>query len=214
MMFVPPTAEVLVEARKHLAAADPALAAMEAVTPPFAWRVGQGGFPGLLKMVVQQQVSLASAAAIWARVEAGLPEMTPRVVMGHDEAHLLSLGLSRPKARYVRAIAEAHLTGACDFDALPSLPDDEAVAALTAITGIGRWTAEVYLMFTQGRMDMFPGGDVALQEAMRWADKLEVRPTEKQAYKRAELWRPYRGVAAHLLWACYGAVKRREIAPF
>jgi DNA-3-methyladenine glycosylase II len=94
------------------------------------------------------------------------------------------------------------------------MSDEEAIAALTAITGIGRWTAEVYLMFTQGRLDMFPGGDVALQEAMRWADKAEVRPNEKQAYKRAELWRPYRGVAAHLLWACYGAVKRREIAPF
>jgi DNA-3-methyladenine glycosylase II len=213
-MFTPPTAEALLEARKHLAAIDPALAVMEAVTPPFEWRVGLGGFQGLLKMVVQQQVSLASAAAIWARVEAGLPEMTPAVVMAHEEAYLLSLGLSRPKARYARALAEAHVTGACDFDALPGLSDDEAVAVLTAITGIGRWTAEVYLMFTQGRMDMFPGGDVALQEAMRWADKAEVRPNEKQAYKRAELWRPYRGVAAHLLWACYGAVKRREIAPF
>ncbi|HJV42813.1 DNA-3-methyladenine glycosylase [Caulobacter sp.] len=213
-MFVPPTAQALLEARKQLAAVDPALAAIEAVTPAFAWRVGLGGFPGLLKMVVQQQVSLASAAAIWARVEAGLPDMTPEAVLKHEDAHLLSLGLSRPKARYARAIAEAHVSGACDFDALPSLADEEAVAALTAITGIGRWTAEVYLMFTQGRMDMFPGGDVALQEAMRWVDKAEVRPNEKQAYLRAELWRPYRGVAAHLLWACYGAVKRREIAPF
>lgn len=213
-MFVPPTAQSLLEARKHLATVDPALAAIEAVTPAFAWRVSPGGFPGLLKMVVQQQVSLASAAAIWARVEAGLPTMTPEAVAGHDEAYLLSLGLSRPKARYARALAEAHLTGACDFDALPGLPDEEAVAALTAITGIGRWTAEVYLMFAQGRLDMFPGGDVALQEAMRWADRAEVRPNEKQAYARAERWRPYRGVAAHLLWACYGAVKRREIAPF
>lgn len=213
-MFVPPTADALFEARKHLASVDPALAAIEAVTPPFEWRVSTGGFAGLLKMVVQQQVSLASAAAIWARVQAGLPDMTPDAVRGHDDAYLLSLGLSRPKARYVRALAEAHLTGACDFDALPGLSDDEAIAALTAITGVGRWTAEVYLMFTQGRMDMFPGGDVALQEALRWVDKAEVRPTEKQAYARAQTWRPYRGVAAHLLWACYGAVKRREIAPF
>jgi DNA-3-methyladenine glycosylase II len=213
-MFVPPTAQAILDARKHLAAVDPALAAMEVVTPSFEWRVSLGGFPGLLKMVVQQQVSLASAAAIWARVEAGLPEMTPEAVIGHEDAYLLSLGLSRPKARYARALAEAHVTGACDFDALSDLSDEEAIAALTAITGIGRWTAEVYLMFTQGRLDMFPGGDIALQEAMRWADKAEVRPNEKQAYKRAELWRPYRGVAAHLLWACYGAVKRREIAPF
>lgn len=213
-MFVPPTADALAEARKVLADADPALAAIEAVTPSFAWRVGLGGFPGLLKMVVQQQVSLASAAAIWARVEAGLPEMTPQAVLAREDAYLLSLGLSRPKARYARAIAEAHVSGTCDFDALSGLSDDAAVAALTAITGIGRWTAEVYLMFTQGRMDMFPGGDVALQEAMRWMDKVAVRPNEKQAYLRAEVWRPHRGVAAHLLWACYGAVKRREIAPF
>jgi DNA-3-methyladenine glycosylase II len=213
-MFVPPTAQAILDARKHLAAVDPALAAMEAVTPSFEWRVSLGGFPGLLKMVVQQQVSLASAAAIWARVEAGLPEMTPEAVIGHEDAYLLTLGLSRPKARYARALAEAHVTGACDFGALHTLSDEEAVAALTSITGIGRWTAEVYLMFTQGRLDMFPGGDIALQEAMCWADKAELRPNEKQAYKRAELWRPYRGVAAHLLWACYGAVKRREIAPF
>jgi len=213
-MFVPPTADALLQARKVLADADPALAAIEAVTPPFAWRVSLGGFPGLFKMVVQQQVSLASAAAIWARVEAGLPDMTPGAGLALDEGYLLTLGLSRPKARYARAIAEAHVSKTCDFDALHSLADDEAVAALTAITGVGRWTAEVYLMFTQGRMDMFPGGDVALQEAMRWMDRAEARPTEKQAYRRAELWRPYRGVAAHLLWACYGAVRRREIAPF
>ncbi|ATC32421.1 DNA-3-methyladenine glycosylase 2 family protein [Caulobacter vibrioides] len=213
-MFEPPSAEAILAARKALVAADPALAAVEAVTPAFAWRVGLGGFPGLLKMIVQQQVSLASAAAIWARVEAGLPEMTPAIVAAHDETYLRTLGLSQPKARYARAIAEAHLSGACDFDALRALPDEEAVAALTAIKGVGRWTAEVFLMFTQGRMDLFPGGDVALQEAMRWVDGAQARPTEKQAYARAELWRPYRGVAAHMLWACYGAVKRREIAPF
>lgn len=213
-MFEPPSAEAILVARKSLAAADPTLAAVEAVTPAFAWRVGLGGFPGLLKMIVQQQVSLASAAAIWARVEAGLPEMTPAIVAAHDEGYLRTLGLSQPKARYARAIAEAHLSGACDFDALRALPDEEAIAALTAIKGVGRWTAEVFLMFTQGRLDLFPGGDVALQEAMRWVDRAEIRPTEKQAYARAELWRPYRGVAAHLLWACYGAVKRREIAPF
>lgn len=213
-MFAPPSAEALLEARKALAAADPALGALEAVTPPFAWRVGLAGFPGLIKMVVQQQVSLASAAAIWARVEAGLPEMTPERVIARDQAYLLSLGLSRPKARYLHAIAQAHLDGTCDFDALPGMSDEQAIAALTAITGVGRWTAEVYLMFTQGRLDIFPAGDVALREALRWADRGEVRSTEIQAYRRAELWRPYRGVAAHLLWACYGAVKRREIAPF
>ena len=123
------------------------------------------------------------------------------------------LGLSRNKARYVRGLAEAQAEGRIDFDGLRALDDEAAVAALTALKGVGRWTAETYLMFCEGRLDVFPAGDVALQEAMRWADRAEQRPTEKEAYLRAELWRPYRGVAAHLLWRCYGAVKRGEIEP-
>ncbi len=94
---------------------------------------------------------------------------------------------------------------------MQTLGDDEAVAALTAIKGVGKWTAETYLMFCEGRLDVFPGGDVALQEAMRWADGADDRPNEKTAYLRAEIWRPHRGVAAHLLWAWYGGVKRGEI---
>jgi 3-methyladenine DNA glycosylase/8-oxoguanine DNA glycosylase len=90
--------------------------------------------------------------------------------------------------------------------------DEFAIAALTAIKGVGKWTAETYLMFCEGRLNVFPGGDVALQEAMRWADRAEVRPNEKQAYARAERWRPHRGVAAHLLWGWYGGVRRGEIA--
>jgi DNA-3-methyladenine glycosylase II len=139
-----------------------------------------------------------------------LDDVSPRAVLAQGVEGMRGLGLSLPKARYAVALAEAEM----NWDSLSGLADAEAHAVLVALKGIGRWTAEVYLMFTQGRVDMFPGGDVALQEAMRWMDRTEVRPTEKQAYRRAELWRPYRGVAAHLLWAFYGAVKRREIAPF
>ena len=95
---------------------------------------------------------------------------------------------------------------------MQTLSDEAAIAALTAIKGVGKWTAETYLMFCEGRLNVFPGGDVALQEAMRWADRAELRPNEKQAYVRAEIWRPYRGVAAHLLWGWYGGVRRGEIA--
>ncbi len=95
---------------------------------------------------------------------------------------------------------------------MAGLSDAEAIAALTALTGIGRWTAEVYLMFCEGRLDVFPAADIALQEAMRWVDRAETRPSEKAAYARAELWRPYRGVAAHLLCAAYRAVKAGEIS--
>lgn len=208
-----PTADQIRAARAHLAVADPALAAIEAVTPVFPWRAAEPGFAGLLKLIVYQQVSLASAAAIWARVEAGLGDVSPAAVLGLEDNALQGLGLSRPKVRYARAIAEAHVSGGCDLNALVHMSDDEASAALMAIKGVGRWTAETYLMFCEGRLDVFPGGDVALQEAIRWVDRAEIRPTEKQAYLRAEAWKPYRGVAAHLLWRCYGAVKRGEIPP-
>ena len=190
------------------------MAAIEAATPEFPWRVRERGFAGLLKLMVEQQVSLASAAAIWARVESGLGEVTPAAVLARDDVDLQRFGLSRPKVRYARAIAEAHVSGLCDFDGLRNKGDEEAAAALMAIKGIGRWTAETYLMFCEGRLDVFPGGDVALQEALRWVDGAQTRPTERQAYRRAEAWKPYRAVAAHLLWRCYGAVKRGEIAPF
>lgn len=209
-----PDPDLIRRAREHLAAADPAIAALHAVTPEFEWRLRPSGFAGLVKMVVEQQVSVAAAASIWRRFEEGVGEVTPRRVLEFDEDGLKAFGLSRPKARYAREIAAAHIEGRVNFDTLCDLPDDEAVAALVSLKGVGRWTAETYMMFCHGRLDVFPGGDVALQEAMRWADRAEARPTEKEAYLRAEAWRPYRGVAAHLLWRCYGGVKRGEIAPF
>jgi DNA-3-methyladenine glycosylase II len=209
-----PTAEQIRDARAHLAAIDPALAVIEAVTPAFPWRTAVPGFAGLLRLIVYQQVSLASAAAIWSRVEAGLGEVSPATVLALEDVDLQGMGLSRPKVRYARAIAEAHVSGLCDLNALRHMSDDEASAALMTVKGIGRWTAETYLMFCEGRLDVFPAGDVALQEAMRWTDRAEIRPNEKQAYARAEAWKPYRAVAAHLLWRCYGAVKKGEIPPF
>jgi DNA-3-methyladenine glycosylase II len=162
-------------------------------------------------MIVDQQVSLTSAAAIWARVEGGLGEVSVARVLAH-ETGLQGLGLSRPKIRYLLALAEAERDGRIDFAALPALDDEAAVAALTALTGIGRWTAETYLMFCEGRLDLFPAGDIALQEAIRLVDRDPVRLGEKGAYIRAEAWRPYRSVAAHLLWAAYRAVKAGELS--
>ena len=208
-----PTPDLIRQAREQLAAADPAIAALNAVTPDFEWRLRPSGYAGLVKFIVEQQVSTAAAASIWRRLQEGVGEIEPARVLEFDEEGLKAFGLSRPKARYAREIAAAHIDGRVDFDTLHHLADDEAVAALTSLKGVGRWTAETYMMFCHGRLDVFPGGDVALQEAMRWADRAEVRPTEKEAYLRAEAWRPYRGVAAHLLWRCYGGVKRGEIAP-
>lgn len=212
-MPIRPTPEDVAAARLALVAADPALARAHAATPVFDWRVREGGFSGLLRMIVDQQVSLASAAAIWKRVEAGLEgAVTPEAVLARDIETLRGFGLSIQKARYAHEIAQAQAEGRIDFDHLERLSDRDAVAALTAIKGVGRWTAETFLMFCEGRADLFPAGDVALQEAMRWADRAAERPNEKAACARAEIWRPHRGVAAHLLWGWYGGVKRGEIA--
>jgi len=200
-------------ARRTLVEIDPALARAHALTPAFAWRRRVGGFEGLFHMIVDQQVSLASAAAIWARVEAGLGgEVTPERVLATPIESLRGFGLSIQKATYGHEIARAQVDGRIDFDHLEQLSDGEAITKLVAIKGVGKWTAETFLMFCEGRRDVFPGGDIALQEAMRWTDGATRRPTEKQAYARAEIWRPHRSVAAHLLWGWYGAVKRGEIA--
>ena len=196
-----------------LTAVDPALARAEIQTPVFEWRRRVGGFEGLFHMIVDQQVSVASAAAIWARVEAGLGgEVTPERVLATEIETLRSFGLSIQKATYGHEIARAHVEKRIDFAHLERLSDEEAIARLTAIKGVGKWTAETFLMFCEGRRDVFPAGDIALQEAMRWADGAAIRPREKEAYARAEIWRPHRSVAAHLLWGWYGAVKRGEVA--
>jgi len=200
-------------ARRAVVDLDPRLAVAHAQTPAFEWRRRVGGFEGLFHMIVDQQVSLASAAAIWARVEAGLGgEVTPERVLATEIEVLRGFGLSIQKATYGHEIARAHVEGRIDFDHLERLSDEEAGSRLTAIKGVGKWTAETFLMFCEGRRDVFPAGDIALQEAMRWADGAALRPREKEAYVRAEAWRPHRSIAAHLLWGWYGAVKRGEVA--
>ena len=208
-----PTPEIIAEARRELSARDADLAYVDSVTPVFEWRVRPGGFAGLVNIVMGQQVSTASADAIWARLEAGLGEITPERVLRASEAELRGLALSRQKALYVREIAQAEVSGAVDFERLKEMPDEEAVAALTAIKGVGRWTAEIYLMFTEGRPDLFPAADLALQEALRAARGDASRPSERWLRSRAGSWAPLRGVAAHLLWRFYAALRQGEAQP-
>ncbi len=212
-MPAPLNPDQIAAAREALVALDPALAQAHARTPAFEWRWRPGGYEGLFRMIVDQQVSVAAAAAIWKRVVDGLDgEITPRSVLARNHEQLRAFGLSGQKAKYGHEIAQAHVEGRIDFDHLERLSDEEAIARLVAIKGVGKWTAETFLMFCEGRRDVFPGGDIALQEAIRWADGATLRPTEKQAWARAEIWRPHRSVAAHLLWGWYGAVKRGEVA--
>ena len=206
-MNVPPSDMAMAETRAALAARDPALAQAHAEAPALAWRVRPGGFEGLLWMIVGQQVSTASAAAIWARVSEGLGAVTARNVAAQGIEGMRALGLSLPKARYAAALAEADFRA----DTISRLDDEAALASLIALKGVGQWTAEVYLMFCDARTDIFPSGDIALQEALRWADQLETRPDVIQTAHRAATWGPHRSTAAHLLWAWYGAVRRGEV---
>ncbi|MEO1276442.1 MAG: DNA-3-methyladenine glycosylase 2 family protein [Pseudomonadota bacterium] len=188
-----------------LSAADPGLARAADVTGPVARRHRGAGFRALFHAILSQQVSVASAAAIWARVEAaGL--VTPEVVVAGGEAPLKACGLSRQKVRYVLALAGAGI----DFDRLETLPDKAVIETLVAVPGIGLWTAEIYAMFSLCRRDVFAAGDLALQEAVRHLYDLPERPKERALRARAEAWSPWRTVAATLLFQYYGAVKGRE----
>ena len=163
------------------------------------------GFAQLLSAIVSQQVSVASAAAIWARMEtAGL--VTPEAVIGAQEDGLRVVGLSRQKVRYALALADAGI----DYDALASCSDEDVVRTLVAVPGIGPWTAEIYAMFSLGRADVFAPGDLALQEAVRHLYDLPDRPTEKDLRAKAADWSPWRSVAARLLFAYYRVIKQRE----
>ncbi|ERM02839.1 DNA-3-methyladenine glycosidase [Brucella intermedia 229E] len=174
-----------------------------------------GGFESLASIIVAQQVSTASAAAIWARLKQAIDPLTPEAyIAGGGEEAWRFAGLSRPKQRTLLAVSEALARDGLDLHGLCELPaGGEAIAALTAIKGIGPWTAEVYLLFAAGHPDVFPAGDVALQTAVGHAFAHETRPDAVALRKLAEDWAPWRGVAARLFWAYYAAIKGREAAP-
>ncbi|MEI9906365.1 MAG: DNA-3-methyladenine glycosylase 2 family protein [Asticcacaulis sp.] len=194
----------------HLAAADPRLAPLTERFGHIVYRQREGGFKALLGLIVEQQLSVKAADTIIARLHAGLEEVSPAALLAHDDDRMRSYGLSRPKIAYARALAAAIHDGRIDVDALRAMETEDAAQALIALKGIGRWTAEVYLMFSEGRLDLFPVGDIALREAVGWLDGLDARPDEKYCADRALAWSPYRSIAAHLLWAWYSAVKRGE----
>lgn len=196
----------------HLAERDPRLKPLTEAFAHLQHRKRPGGFPALLGLIVEQQLSVKAADTIFGRVKDGLVEVTPQAFLAHDEDTLRGYGLSRPKISYARALAEAFHNGGFDTDALQDLSIEEAAQRLVALKGIGRWTAEVYLMFSEGRLDLFPVGDVALREAVGWLDGLPERPNEAYCAERAVVWSPYRTIAAHLLWGWYGAAKRGEMS--
>lgn len=195
----------MAEGAAWLAAREPRFADALALTGPLPLRRRADGFAALMDAIVSQQVSVASANAIFARVQAaGLTE--PMAVLAAGEEGLRACGLSRPKMRYALALAGAGL----DYDALRQMPDDQVIATLVALPGIGPWTAEIYAMFSLGRADVFAPGDLALQESTRLLFDLPARPDARAFRAMAGAWSPWRAVAARLLWAYYRVAKQRE----
>ena len=173
--------------------------------PPLRRR--EPGFAGLAWIVVGQQVSTASANAIYARLNNAFPKLEARALTVATDEMLRGCGLSSPKMKTLRAIAHALESKSLDLDALAAFSAEEAHAALCAVHGIGPWTADIFLLFCLGHPDAWPAGDLALQEAARIALNLRARPDTKKLEKIGERWRPHRGVAARLLWAYYRVVK-------
>ncbi|HKK35540.1 MAG TPA: DNA-3-methyladenine glycosylase 2 family protein [Paracoccaceae bacterium] len=199
------TEACVAEGADWLARREPRFAAALEATGPLPLRRRPDGFEALLRAIVSQQLSVAAAEGITRRLlEAGAGSAEGLAALSDDE--LRACGLSRPKIRYARALADAGI----DYAALRETPDEAAVETLTALPGIGRWTAEIYLMFALGRADVFAPADLALQESARLLFGLPERPAPKPFAGMAEAWSPWRGVAARLLWAYYRVAKDRE----
>ena len=194
---------------ERLRAGVDALAALE---PAFARALDRAGYPEprlrdrgyatLLRTIVGQQVSVAAAASIWRKLEA-LGDLTdPALLAAASIEELRAVGLSRQKASYAHSLAEEVTSGRLDFAALPT-DDEEAIAQLVRVKGIGRWSAEIYLLFAEGRGDIWPAGDLAVQIEIGRILGLEARPSEKRTRELAEAWRPHRGAAAIFAWHHY-----------
>ena len=197
--------DCVAEGAAWLARAEPRFAAALERTGPLPLRVREDGFAALFGAIVSQQVSVASAAAIWGRLQAAGLTAPGALAAATDEA-LRACGLSRQKIRYARALAAAEI----DYAALRQAPEAEVVETLTAVPGIGRWTAEIYAMFSLRRADVFAPGDLALQESARLLFDLPDRPRERALRDMACAWSPWRAVAARLLWAYFRVEKERE----
>ncbi len=167
----------------------------------------EGGFAGLFRIIVEQQVSVASAQAIWKRCQNGVDCLSPAAVASLGVDGLRRLGLSTPKARYIALLAEAAAKDGVDFEGLARLTDDEAMAALIRLKGVGPWTASIYLLFCEGRVDIWPPNDVALKHAYNSAAGEEIG--QKDLDRAAAAWSPWRGVAAHILWTYYAHLRGR-----
>jgi DNA-3-methyladenine glycosylase II len=197
------SAEALREGLDAIAEREPGMArALEIAGYPEP-RIRPTGYATLLRTIVGQQVSVAAAASVWTKLETLLGEtIPPEDLLAAEFDALRACGLSRQKQGYARSLCELVVAGTLDLEALPS-DDEEAIAQLIQIKGIGRWSAEIYLLFAEGRPDIWPAGDLAVQAGLHKVLGLEERPSEKETRSLAEGWRPHRGAAAVFIWHCY-----------
>jgi len=207
------TQDDLEDAMQTLVKQDPRLKPILALTGMPALRQREPGFAGLAHIVCGQQLSTASAAAIWARLSAAFDPLDHDAIRKARTDRLGRLGLSAAKIKTLKFIAKELAADRLNLDVLANEDVDAAHNTLTALHGIGPWTADIYLLFCLGHADAWPAGDLAVQEALRMAFALKTRPTAKEAATLGEPWRPLRGVAACLLWSYYRAIKKRDAAP-
>lgn len=195
----------IAEGAAWLAAEEQRFAEILPQLTPLPLRLKPDGFAPLMHAIMGQQVSVASANAIWDKL-VGANLTTANAILRVSQDELRALGLSRQKAKYVRALADADI----DFSGLRRVSDVDVIKKLTAVNGIGAWTAQIYAMFSLGRADVFAPGDLALQEGARMIFDLPARPTTNQVSQMALAWSPWRSVAARIIWAYYGATKKRD----
>lgn len=195
----------IVKGAKWLSEKEPRFRKIYRRVAPLHIRIDQGGYESLLRAIVSQQLSVASARSIWKKLQKADLVSANAIIRADDEI-LQKCGLSAPKRRYMKALAQSGI----DFEALKELPNSEIIKILTAVSGIGVWTAEIYAMFSLGRVDIFAAGDLALQESARLVFELESRPSEKTLRQLAQNWSPWRSIAAQLLWEHYRLIKKRE----
>ena len=192
-----------------LAKQDPLIKEVRMITGDVPWRGGQSGVEGLARIIVGQQLSVASAKAIWHRFEKLWPERTPEALQALDESAMRASGLSRGKIRTLHTLAKA-LSEGLELEPLQSAEPEQARALLTSIKGIGPWTADIYMMFCAGHPDCFAPGDLALRKAVSSALLREKTMSEKELSEISQRWSPYRTAAAWLFWAYFRAKKARE----
>ena len=197
------TAEQLNESLDWVAAREPAFARVLGLAGYPEPRIRPPGYATMLRTIVGQQVSVAAAASMWRKLEALVgADVAAEAIVAQDFDALRSCGLSRQKQSYIRSLCELVISGELNFDALPE-DDEEAIAELVRIKGVGRWSAEIYLLFAEGRADIWPAGDLAVQAGLGKILGMTERPSEKEIRIIAEAWRPHRGAVAIFTWHCY-----------